>query len=330
MRGTRIPLAGFLLSFAVAALSGVLLLFSIEDARDLVHIRNSLLLTIGPSTAFDWTPANVPHDFQSETLAVPQELQAAADAAVASLPADATAFDKAIALSRHLVRVSKGAGPIQQDTVTSYRKITQEGLGYCADYTQVFNALARAASLPVREWGAAFGGYGGDGHAFNEIYDAASGRWIFVDSFYSFYVTQKGRALSAMEFRDELLRPKAERTAEVVPIDPEHFGFKSAERALDYYARAAPEFYLWWGNNVLTYDASPVLQRLSRMSRSAEQVGAVLVGLQPKLVVAEGTGSPGGLAKLQRTRVLLLTSLMAGMAAAVFLVWYLIARRRAG
>ncbi len=317
----RIALAGFFVATAVALGTGAILLASVEDARDVVHLRNSLLMDMRSPSAYDWTPRNVPADYLSETLDAPAELQAAADAALESLPSDATNFEKAIALSQHLVRVSKGRGPIQKDTITTYRKITQDGLGYCADFTQVFNALARAAQIPVREWGAAFGGYGGDGHAFNEIYDDGMGRWVFVDSFYSFYVERDGRPISAIELRDALLNGRE--SLEVVPIDPQRFGFKSGERALDYYAKAAPEFYLWWGNNVLSYDASPLMQRLGGISRSAEQVGAILTGLQPKLVIEEGHGSKEGLAKLKRTRALLLTAISAGIAAVLLLGWYL-------
>ena len=36
-----------------------------------------------------------------------------------------------------------------------------------------------------------FDGYGGDGHAFSEIFDTQRQHWIFVDSFYSFYVTDE-------------------------------------------------------------------------------------------------------------------------------------------
>jgi hypothetical protein len=88
-----------------------------------------------------------------------------------------------------------------------------------------------------------FDGYGGDGHAFSEIFDTQRQHWIFVDSFYSFYVTDEhGEPLSVADFRRRLLLPAA--PPQVVPIQPGKFAFKSGQAALDYYRRGADAFYL--------------------------------------------------------------------------------------
>ncbi len=294
---------------AAMALFGLgALALQVRSGQDLVLLRNALIAEVGPAHAYQWTPDSVPEDFEVERLATPDSVQSFVDQTIA-LTGPSSDLDKAIRLAAALShKKTRGLGPIQSDTVSALRQITVKGSGYCADYTQVFNALAPAAGLAVREWGMSFDGYGGDGHAFNEVWDRGLGKWVFIDSFFSFYVTDlNGRPLSAVEFREALLHGSADQIV-VIPINAQKFGFKSAERALDYYHRGAERFFIVWGNNVLTYDAAPVVKVLGRLSRSAEQAGAIAAGIQPRLLIPEDFADPAAVDELFRLRALLLMS----------------------
>jgi hypothetical protein len=299
--------------------AGVWLGSTVSDARDLVKIRNSLLLEVGPADTFDWSPQSTPADFHSEHLRAPQPIQDAVDRLLD--PATRTSdFDVVLAIARNLVAQHKKPGiPIQKSTVAAYRAIVGSGAGYCADYTQVMNGLAQAAGIPIREWGMSFDGYSGNGHAFSEIFDRQRQHWIFVDSFYSFYVTDEhGAPLSVADFRRRLLTPAA--PLQVVPIRPQKFAFKTAQAALDYYRRGADTLYLWWGNDVFSYDAHPLVSRLDGMPNAVQQLAAVALGVQPKLVVAAGQAQAEGLDELRLLRRLVVTIMVAGSAFAVLSV----------
>jgi hypothetical protein len=204
--------------------------------------------------------------------------------------------------------------------VTALERITTDGAGYCADYTQVYGAIGRAAGLSVREWGMSFDGYGGDGHAFNEVWDRSRGKWLFIDSFFSFYVTDPdGEPLSATELRGHLLDGTTSEL-QVVPINPARFGFKSPARALEYYRRGAPRFFLVWGNNALSYDAAPAVKAFSGVSRSAEQVAGIALGLHPRLVISRDFADPAAVAELVRLRVVMIVFLLGVVVAGVALL----------
>lgn len=299
-----------------------------HDARDLVKFRNAMLVEVGPPDVFDWRPANRPADFHEEHAEAPPEIRAAVTAAVGS-EARNSEFLTALDLARHLAKNhQRGSSPIKKSTVESYREIVGKGQGYCADFTQVFNGLAHAAGLEVREWGMSFEGYGGNGHAFSEVFDRGRDQWVFVDSFYSFYVTDHtGRPISASELRDRLLTGSTD--LHVEPIVAEKFGFKSPERALDYYRRGAASFYMWWGNDVFTYDSNAVLARLEA-SRALQQLAGVALGVQPSLMLAAGHFQTQGLFELRLIQGLLV-ALTAGMTvfAITSLVLFAARRRRA-
>jgi len=286
------------------------LLLWVKSPQDVVQLRNSLLYEVAPEGAYDWTPAEVPQDFMLERAPAPHAVEAFARDALRK-SAGNSEFEKALQLSAALVRNRtvdwrSDAEPIQADTQTTLTEISQQGLGYCADYTQVLMGLAHAAGIDIREWGMAFGAYGGEGHAFVEVYDHTLGKWVFLDPFFSFYVTnQAGVPLSAGEFREALLSGRAGETVHLLPIDAAKFGFKSPEHALKYYNRGAPRFYLWWGNNVFSYDANPVVQRLGQGSRTAGQIAAILLHVQPRLVLAQAYVDADALGHLYLTRVVL-------------------------
>ena len=288
---------------------------SVQDARDLVKIRNALLLEVGPADVFDWSPQSTPADFRLEHLRAPQPIQQAVDGLLD--PATrASDFDAVLAIARDLVAHHQKPGvPIQKSTLAAYREIGS-GAGYCADYTQVMNGLVQAAGIPIREWGMSFDGYGGNGHAFSEIFDRQRQQWIFVDSFYSFYVTDEhGAPLSVAEFRRRLLAPDA--PLQVVPIRPEKFAFKSGPAALAYYRRGVERLWLWWGNDVFSYDSHPLVSRLEGLPKAVQQLAAVALHVQPRLVVAAGQTEAHGLNELRKLRRLALTLMVAGCALAV-------------
>ena len=290
-------------SLVVALVAGSWLALKAHDARDLVKFRNSMLVEVGAPDAFDWRPADRPADFREEHAAPPPEMRDAVGVAVGSESRNSE-LRTALDLARHLAKNrQRGSVPIQKSTIETYRTIVGEGQGYCADFTQVFNGLAHAAGLEVREWGMSFEGYGGNGHAFSEVFDRGLDQWVFVDSFYSFYVTNhSGRPLSATELRDRLLAGSTD--LHVEPIVAEKFGFKSPERALAYYRRGAASFYMWWGNDVFTYDNNAVLARLGA-SRALQQLAGVVLGVQPSLMLETGHIQTQGLFELRLIRGLL-------------------------
>jgi len=301
-----------------AASSIAYLVMQVDSSQDLVLLRNAVIAEVEAEGAHEWTPDSMPADYLAETLPSPEPLERFAVMA-RSGSHNSDDFQTAVSLARALGQNRKrGLGPIQDDTVTAFERITAEGAGYCADYTQVYGALGRAAGLSVREWGMSFDGYGGDGHAFNEVWDRTRNKWLFIDSFNSFFVTDlDGQPLSAIEIRQALLEGTSSEL-QVVPINPAKFGFKSSDRALEYYRRGAPRFFLVWGNNMLSYDEAPAVKAVSGISRSAEQLVGIVTGVQPKLVISRDFADPDGVAELMRLRavmtVFLLGLVVAGIA----------------
>ncbi len=301
-----IAAAGVLVATSSLAYLGL----QVDSSQDLVLLRNAVIAEVEPAGAHQWTPDSMPADYLAETLPTPEPLvRFAMEAQRGSTPTDdfETAVNLASALGQNRKR---RRDPIQDDTVTALERITADGDGYCADYTQVYGALGRAAGLSVREWGMSFDGYGGDGHAFNEVWDRKRGKWLFIDSFNSFFVTDlDGQPLSATDIRKALLDGTSSEL-QVVPINPAKFGFKSSARALEYYRRGAPRFFLVWGNNMLSYDASPAVKAFSGVSRSAEQLVGIAVGLQPKIVISRDFADPEAVAELLRLRVVMIVFLL--------------------
>ena len=251
---------------------------------EMTRLRNALLIETG-NHAFDWLPGQEPDSFLQEQHQPNAEL-IAASTFIKQNTEGLSAFNRALGIGRYLMPtdIKRKGGAIMSDTVTALRKITQQGRGYCSDFTQVFNAMAHTIDLPVREWGMSFDGFGGYGHAFNEIYDVTLNKWIFIDTFNSFFVKDRthGTPLSALEFREKLISNERD-TIELVTIVDHKFGFRNVQQALDYYSRGKHEFYLWMGNNALSYDNHPVISMMTPISRSLEQLTAIAFGLHPKI-----------------------------------------------
>lgn len=275
-----------------AAMLGILipslwLVSTVTPSDEAVKLRNALLADMGTIEDFNWTPETVPDSFRVETGGPDDYFKGRAAELLGGI-ADKSAsdFDKGLAISRRLLQSGERGGAIMSDNAEAYREITEQGRGYCGDYTQVFNALALATGMPVREWGIAFDAFG-SGHAFNEVYDRNRGKWILVDSFHSLYFVdpQDEEPLSVLEVHDRLLGIDPRGEVRVVPIVADEFAFRSEAVALDYYRRGMRQLFLWWGNNVFDYERHRLIGWVGKVSRSLQQATAIVVGVHPKILI---------------------------------------------
>lgn len=272
-------------SLAVLVLCVLSLTPYMTSSTELVRLRNALLYTDQTPVDFNWTPANVPPSFMLERgpadpffIAIAQRLN------LAALPTD---WDRVLAISRHLLGSSRTlhGGAIMSDLRGTYTRIVSDGDGYCGDFVDVFMAIALAADMPVRAWAFSFDGFGGDGHVWVEIWNRHLGRWQLIDIFnnYFFFETE-GLPLSAMEFRQALSSNSSQLKLNTL-YAVARVGWIHEEKAWDYYRRGLPEWYMWWGNNVFTYDGALLVRSFSGLSRSMEQLGGVVQGISPSLRV---------------------------------------------
>jgi hypothetical protein len=268
----------------IAALVAVIawLLRHAYPASEAVRLRNAMLLEPSARDDFSWTPENMPPDFRLERRAPDRELAEV----VRALGVDRAADDwqKALVLAGHLAELAgqDETGPVQSDPLTTYRRI-REGRGYCADFVKVYLALAHAAGLVARQWAFSFDGFGGHGHTFVEVYDRRRGKWLFLDVFNNFHAVASppGGPLGALELRD-LLRDRSA-AVRFEPNGPGRPGFIHPERAFDYYRRGLREWYLWWGNAVLSADANPIARWASRLGGGFARLASMLLHSQPRI-----------------------------------------------
>src|SRR4029453_18526689 len=99
------------------------------------------------------------------------------------------------------------------------------------------------------------------------------------------------------------------------------------ERALDYYRRGAASFYMWWGNDVFTYDNNAVLAHLGA-SRALQQLAGVVLGIQPAMMLAAGHIQTQGLFELRLIQGLLVSLTVGVTVFAITSLMLLAARRR--
>jgi nitrate reductase gamma subunit len=280
------------------------LAMSMTSPFEITRIRNSLLASAGSDQDFAWQPGSPPPDYLLESKPPPPEFVAIETDLFSGMKPSLGTWEKAQMIAQHL---SKGPGigsGIMSNTYDTYRTIMTDERGYCADYTQVFNAIAIAAGIPVREWGVSFDGFSGDGHAFNEIYDDDLQKWVFIDSFYSLYVkdARTGERLSALEFQSRLRRDNPHELISVKPISHKRFAFKDGYQVVEYYRRGADQFYLWFGNNVYSYDDNWLVKLLGPYSRAVEQGVAILTGLHPKIRIVPTSQNAALISELAATR----------------------------
>jgi Transglutaminase-like superfamily len=273
----------------------------ITPPEDATRVRNALVANIGSPSDFDWTPATRPATFRNETTAKPQELVNVVHRIGADPGGGASSLQRALRIASHLGEGGIRGGMLQLDTISAYRAIVTSGAGYCADYTQVFNALAYVADVPVRQWGMSFDGFGGNGHAYNEIYDAQLRQWVLVDAFNAFYVedTATGRPVSALEFRERLRDPDVLANVKIVRLG-RRFGFRDDADLVEYFRRGSDQYFLQWGNNSLSYDAQPMVRIWAPWSRVGHQLAGMITGVHPGLRVLP-SDSNGDLIRRLRT-----------------------------
>lgn len=254
----------------------VCLLVLFPGSAELVRLRNAMVFDTISAEHSDWTPGTAPLSFRQETARTPAYLQQITEDIEGDTPLQRMLNAAAVLNSQPRL-----GNPIQSDTATTLQIIREQGVGYCADFTQVTNALAHALHIPVREWGMSFDGFGGYGHAFSEIWDGVLQQWIMLDLFNSFYpadpVTQT--PLSALQFRERLLQNP--HNILIVRVSPAHFGFRDDEALFTYFSRGLNQFYLWWGNNSISYDKIPEINIARQVSPHAEQLTAIMTGHFP-------------------------------------------------
>ena len=300
----------------------------LRESTEIVRMRNALLLIDRRNVDFNWTPANVPPSFQLERGPVDPFFTEVVDRLqLVALPND---WERALAISRHLLGSSPVlvGGAIKSDLRNTYKHIVTKGDGYCGDFVDVFMAIALAAGIPVRSWAFSFDGFGGNGHIWPEIWNRQLQRWQLVGVFNNYYFFETaGEPLSALGFRRAMLGNS--NLLKRAPLDPgARVGWTIDEKAWDYYRRGLPEWYMWWGNNVFTYDRSLLVRTFSHISRSTEQLGGILQGVHPGLQILTTPENRRQVDALSRLRVhLLLAGSVAVLACATWAVSMLGLRR---
>lgn len=264
-----------------------------------VRVRNSLLAIITEYDNTDWSPDNFPKGFKRERATPPRVFT---DIVSEVINSNQSNLEKAISLAKHLRKTPGPETPVKSDTITTYYKIVQQGLGYCADYTQVFVALAHAASIPVREWGFSIDNYGG-GHAFIEIWEPTVKKWVLIDPSSSLMaIDRKTRQpLSVIELNRTLLQGKLD-SIDIIPILEDRFGFRDAAQALEFYRSGARQFFLWWGNNIFTYEKTKSIRLAAKISRAMEQFVAILLGEHPQIMLLRNDQNSSAIQALISTR----------------------------
>ena len=270
-----------------------------------IKYRNALVSTPASLGKFSWTPENRPDWFLQENEPVPEPWQTITTAILPDGTGALSNLEKSKLIARHLVENVRHRRGIRSNTLDTYHKITDKGLGYCADYAQVFDALAHSAGIPVREWGISFGGFGG-GHGFNEIYDPEWKKWILIDSFESFYPVDRnsGTPLSVLEFMSLIGQNRANEI-QIVKIDDDHFRrhLKTDQRAFHFYGKGKDQIFMYGGNSVLTYDSNALVNTLGGISRSLEQMVAIMLGVHPTMLILKTEANAEELENLQNRRL---------------------------
>lgn len=328
-RGTpagRWWLRGFWVCAVITLILAGSLVPHLRNSAELVRMRNALLLDAQPANP-DWSPASMPADFARETAA-PIPLYADA-VAQHSLRVEDDDWATALRIGQHLlVDGKRSGGAIQDDLEQTYLRITGKGEGYCGDFADSFTGLATAAGVFSRPWAFSFDGFGGHGHIFNEIWDSRNARWVMIDVHNNFYVVDgDGHPMSAMAFRDALAN---DGNIRLVPVKPTaRPGFKFDEKALEYYRRGLPEWYMWWGNNVFEYDQATLVQVLGNAHRALEQLGGVAAGVYPTIRVLETPNNAAQRDAMQWLKSRLIAVLALGLMSLALMLAWVISRSRA-
>jgi hypothetical protein len=310
----------FVASTAVVVLAVASIAPYMTGSTELVRMRNALLLKHDPAADFSWSPAAPPADFMVERAMPSAHFRALV--ASLDLPRFANDWERAVAIAKLLrVHPESGSGePIQSNLEDTYARIVGTGKGYCGDYVRVYSALALAAGIPVRSWAFSFDGFGGHGHIFNEIWDASAHQWRMIDVFNNYYFEgADGEPLSALAFRKALESGAAD--IRMLPVEARSQpGFRFPAKAWDYYRRGLPEWYMWWGNDVFTYDNAPLVEAFGKVSRSLEELGGIAAGVYPKINVLMTADNHAAFQRMERLRVHLLLAFAVAVVAGFCMV----------
>jgi len=305
------------LCVVAVVLSGAFIGAYLDNGQDIALIRNALVYEISDNDAvFVAAPDGAPTGAAGDTpwRAIAQEAGA--------LDAGQDDLQRALAIVRHLDRPGPPlGGMIALPSLDTYRSMRGSGRGYCADYTQVFLAIAAAAGLSAREWGISFAGYSGAGHAVIEIYARQLQRWIMLDVFNGFYVTdQTQQPLSLPAVRETLHRGDPQRLQ--VQVIGDVLPFPSPERALHYLARGMPRAYLWRGSEAVAGLGATTLDSISRHSRALAQLLAMVTGHAPRMLLMPAPEQRSALLELRLLRVACIAVFAATLLLVTLLGWH--------
>ncbi len=288
-------------------------------ASEATRIRNAFLIETVTQKEIDWTPAQLPPGFISVTFP-PTPLYADV---VNQLRLDSLGGDwpKALVLASHLTEHAHDLGPIQSDLDTAYHAIVEHGRGYCADFTQVYLGLARAAGLFAREWGFSLDGFGGYGHAFVEVFDRQRDRWVWIDVYNNVHAVDRTTRdpLSAAEFRSYARGERG--NVDVVRNGPGRLGYVHTEKLVDYYRRGSSAWYLWAGNAVFRYERSLSVRMGGKLGRGMEQLAAIAQGVHPKIYVVPDQGNQVQIQRMVNLRRVIASVAVVLVVLSTSLVW---------
>jgi hypothetical protein len=269
--------------------------------RRAIRVRNAFLLRRGREEDFSWTPADPPHDYHVEAAQAqpPAEIQSALrEAGVMALADD---WSRARAIVTMLVSHRQTTDAIRADLATTFQRI-RGGSGYCADYVRVFVAAASGVGLFCRQWAFSFDGFGGHGHTFVEVFDRSRGAWTFLDVHNNVYAVRAGSRvpLSALELRRAIQQSPTDLQFPRAGQGP--VGYRHSDKLLEYYRRGAAEWYLWWGNDVITRDSTKLPRRLAQLfGPLRHRMRSAMWGLPPivALYTPENAPSIEGMERLR-------------------------------
>lgn len=291
---------GFALANALALIAAVAWLAWLTlPTAQAVRVRNAFLMRRGRLEDFDWTPTRAPQDFRAERRTPPGVIAAAVEAS--GVLRAASDWQRARGLVEMLVRHARHEGGIRADLAATFTGIVA-GYGYCADYVRVYMAAASGIGLFCRQWAFSFDGFGGHGHTFVEIYDRQRDAWAFIDVHNNVYAVLPGSEapLNALALRKALLHAPA--SVEFRQAAAGRLGFPLVEKLRDYYQRGAGEWYLWWGNDVVSREQGWLVRAAGRFSGQLSHLTANVLGALPRLVILATPDNERAIAHMEALR----------------------------
>lgn len=282
-----------------------MLLPFLRSGTEMVRVRNALSLGETFDPANDWQPPAFPPGFLREHVAPDPFFVAIADGL--GLPSQADDWTRALLIGRHL-QGSAGqlvGNPLYANLRNTYRGIVERGGGYCGDFVRVYIAIANAAGMTVRPLAFSFDGFGGHGHIWVEVWNRQLLRWQLVDVYNNAYYTAAGEPatpLSALALRDALLAGGSGLAVHRIH-DGRPPGFEVESKGWAYLQRGIHHWYLPWGANVMSVDASPAVRLLAPVSRGLEQLAGILTGVQPRVHLLVEAANASDVTWLRAVRV---------------------------